>query len=93
MFREPPLRSGSLFPPRHPSAPLSAALQRSAPARGEADAQRRTFPPPRQGRQPCAAPAGVPLEDFVIDCHGGAEVALDVACCGGACRCEIFAIG
>ncbi|MDY4881605.1 MAG: hypothetical protein SO127_04245, partial [Muribaculaceae bacterium] len=48
MFREPPLRSGSLFPPRHTSAPLSAALQRSAPARGEADAQRRTFPPPRQ---------------------------------------------
>ena len=48
MFREPPLRSGSLFPPRHTSAPLSAARQRSAPARGEADAQRRTFPPPRQ---------------------------------------------
>ena len=48
MFREPPLRSGSLFPPRHTSAPLSAALRCSAPARGEADAQRRTFPPPRQ---------------------------------------------
>ena len=48
MFREPPPRSGSLFPPRHTSAPLSTALQRSAPARGEADAQRRTFPPPRQ---------------------------------------------
>ena len=38
MFREPPPRSGSLFPPRHTSTP----------ARGEADAQRRTFPPPRQ---------------------------------------------
>ena len=48
MFREPPPRSGSLFFRHHTSAPISAALQRSAPARGEADAQRRTFPPPRQ---------------------------------------------
>ena len=78
----------------HPTADApQGAVQHPHLHRGGDEDQQRTYPPPRQGRQPCAAPAGVPLEDFVIDCHGGAEVALDVACCGGACRCEIFAIG
>ena len=54
MFREPPLRSGSLFPPRHTSAPLSAALSAAPPP--EAKPMPRHFRHPGRWWQPCVTP-------------------------------------
>ena len=54
MFREPPPRSGSLFPPRHTSAPLSAALSAAPPP--EAKPMPRHFRHPGRWWQPCVTP-------------------------------------
>ena len=53
MFREPPLRSGSLFPPRHTSAPLSAALSAAPPPEAKPMPKGGHFRHPGRWWQPC----------------------------------------
>ena len=56
MFREPPLRSGSLFPPRHTSAPLSAALSAAPPPEAKPMPKGGHFRHPGRWWQPCVTP-------------------------------------